>query len=300
MPAEALALVWAACYGLTHPLWQAGLRRMPTTPFLAIKWVFAAAVLTGWALASGRAYEYAPGPGLALLLAAALVGPIGGWAVYSAAIRRLDLSVAHPLTNTAVLVAVAIGIVMLGERPPLVTTLLGALLIFVGVYLLQSGRLGWQPGIAVSRLGVALALGAGMCYGVNNVLWKLGVQESAIPEALWLRSAVPALLWLALWGALLAGEAARTGKARNLGRLSGAGLGFAVGAALLTDVVGFNIYFQALERGDVAVVVPLGNTAPVFSALVSFLVLREPVGPWRVLGIGCCLAGVACLTAFPK
>jgi uncharacterized membrane protein len=298
MSAEVLALIWAACTGLAQPLWQAAIRRLPTPAFLALKWSTAATLFTTWALASGWWHAATFGPGLGYLLTAALIGPIGAWALYSAAIRRLDVSVAHPLSNTSVLISVVIGIVFLGERPPLGPTLLGALLIFIGVYLVQVERPRWHRGGTISQLGLSCALGAGFCYGVNNVLWKVGVVSTSVPEALWLRSAVPAVLWLLCWGVLLLREGGPIGKLPERARLSKASVGYVLTVVLLADVLGFTLYFKALEIGDVAVVAPLGNTAPLFSGLVAMLVLREPVRFWRATGIIVCVAGVVFLTAF--
>jgi transporter family protein len=70
----------------------------------------------------------------------------------------------------------------------------------------------------------------------------------------------------------------------------GAGAGWAIAFGLLA-VGGLVFLFLALERGEASLVVPIGATYPVLSAILAAIFLTEVITPLRALGIGLVVTG---------
>ena len=70
----------------------------------------------------------------------------------------------------------------------------------------------------------------------------------------------------------------------------GAGAGWAILFGFLA-VGGLVFLFLALERGDASLVVPVGASYPVVSALLAAIFLAEVITPLRAIGIGLVVAG---------
>lgn len=130
-------------------------------------------------------------------------------------------------------------------------------------------------------LGIALRIGATISFGLMAAMIKLG-HEAGIntPELLFYRFAFglpPLLAWMALTGSL---GAWRT--ERPLIHLVRGGLGFATMA----------LAFSALAFLPLAEATTIGFVAPLFSVMLSALVLAEPVGRYRWSAVALGFLGV--------
>ncbi|HET7494754.1 MAG TPA: hypothetical protein VFJ80_04845 [Candidatus Limnocylindrales bacterium] len=138
-----------------------------------------------------------PGHGVALGVVSGVV-EAGYFVLLSAAYRRGDLSVVYPLARgTAPLLAVAVGVGLLGERLGVAGTLgVGALL--AGFLILQRpwqlvrGRRGLDPSIA-------FALATGVTIATYSAIDRVGTRLiDPVPYAaiLWVTTSISLVLWV--------------------------------------------------------------------------------------------------------
>jgi len=67
------------------------------------------------------------------------------------------------------------------------------------------------------------------------------------------------------------------------------------GVCGLLNAMGFFLHFTALNIGDLSIVSPLTSTAPVFSLIMSYFLLRsvERITPAILVGTACMVVGAA-------
>lgn len=132
------------------------------------------------------------------------------------------------------------------------------------------------------RLGIALRILSAVSFSVMGALFKLATMQGAsAPELLFYRAliGIPVLLIWVLMGPGLS----QLGTKRPMMHAGRALLG---NAAILCT-------FQALTMLPLAEITTIGFMAPVFATILSFLILREQVGPHRWFAVACGFAGVA-------
>jgi uncharacterized membrane protein len=203
-----------------------------------------------------------PPEGVALGVVSGIV-EAGYFVLLSAAYRRGDLSVVYPIARgTAPLLAVAIGVAVLGERLG-VGGSLGVLALVAGVLVLQ------QPWRALRGHGldpsVAFALATGVTIATYSALDRVGTRLiDPLPYAaiLTVTSCVALLLWVRLvgGGSLLAGG-------RDAIRSAVVGGWLAMGAYVLI--------LWALSVAPLSGVSPLRESATVFAAAWGSVRLGE-------------------------
>ncbi len=113
-------------------------------------------------------------------------------------------------------------------------------------------------------LAVALALGATMCWGMDQVLGKIALKSMDVLTFNSFRPAV-ALLFIIPYTLLIGGA--------SYGGLSLIAL--AASAGLIADFVGVEIYFYLMNRTRANLVIPVGNSDPLWASLFSILFLGE-------------------------
>jgi len=304
VPLEWLALVAAFSSAVAHLASKKAVGAAAPPAFLAARWSTGALVMTTVLLFGPGWAGFAPSWSLAALATGAVLGPVVGWLLYLRALPRLDVSVAQPIFNSAVLVTLVLAIIFLGERPN-AFTLAGAALIVVGVQLLQGAQAARQPKRGrwerLRHPAVLLVLGGACCLGVSSFCFKLGLNALTPVETNWVRTTVPALVLLsgntlgALRGAALPRAAPPgVGSAKGVW-LTWQGLGWAALASLANDVIGWLFRFTALKHGLVVVVEPLASTGPLFVALLATALLGERLGRRGWLGVACTVLGAVLL-----
>lgn len=218
--------------------------------------------------------------------AGVLAAGVGQLAFYLG-VARVGSSVSTTVTNSRPLFAVALAVLWLGE---LVTPVmgLGVLVLVAGLFVISVSKggdiSGWR------RIDLAFPLLAAVAFAGGNVVRRFGFTTETV-------SVVQALAIndLAAFAAV-AGYAVAAGRLdalsaprRSYGLFAVAGL--LVGAAML-------LLFEALARGPVSVVDPIVATAPLFTALVASVLLRDVERITRGLVVGTVLVvvGVALIT----
>ena len=218
--------------------------------------------------------------------AGVLAAGVGQLAFY-VGVARVGSSVSTTVTNARPLFAVALAVVWLGE---LVTPLMGigVLVLVLGLFVISVSKggdiAGWR------QLDLVFPLLAAVAFAGGNVIRRFGfttepvtvLQALAINDLAALGAVCGYLVASGRWQALAAPR-------RTYGMFAGAGL--LVGAAML-------LLFAALDRGPVSVVDPIVATAPLFTAVMASVVLRdvERITRGFLLGTVLVVAGVALLT----
>jgi uncharacterized membrane protein len=207
-----------------------------------------------------------PGQGVALGVVSGVV-EAGYFVLLSAAYRRGDLSVVYPLARgTAPLLAVAVGVGLLGERLGIAGTLgVGALL--AGFLILQRpwqlvrGRRGLDPSIA-------FALATGVTIATYSAIDRVGTRLiDPVPYAaiLWVTTSISLVLWVRFvaGGDIFAGG-------REGVRRAAVGGWLTLGAYVLILV--------ALSVAPLAGVAPLRESATVVAAAWGSVRMGEAAG----------------------
>jgi uncharacterized membrane protein len=249
-----------------HVAWNVRLKtagdplRASTVGMLAGAVVIVPVALVSWGLA-GRPAPSPEGVGLGIVSG---IIEAGYFILLSAAYRRGDLSVVYPLARgTAPLVAVAIGVGILGERLG-VGGWIGVALLLAGFLWLQRpwqvlrGRQGFDP-------SVGFALATGLTIAIYSAVDRVGtrlidpIQYAAI---LWITTSIVLVLWVTF----VAGGGILAGGREQVRRASVGGL-LTLGAYLCILV--------ALSVAPLSGVAPLRESATVFAAAWGSVQLGE-------------------------
>lgn len=248
-----------------HVAWNVRLKtagdplRAATVGMLAASIGIVPAGIVAWWVAGGR--TLAP-EGVALGLLSGVI-EAGYFVLLSAAYRRGDLSVVYPIARgTAPLLAVVIGVGLLGERLGLAGSI-GVAALLVGFLLLQ------RPWRALQGHGfdpsVAFALATGVTIATYSAIDRVGTRIiDPLPYAaiLWVTTSVVLVLWVrfAAGGDVFAGG-------REQIRSSIIGGWLTLGAYVLI--------LWALSLAPLSGVAPLRESAAVFAAAWGSVRLGE-------------------------
>lgn len=228
---------------------------------------------------------------LAIALASGAVETVY-FVLLSGAYRRGDLSIVYPTARgTAPLVAVVIGVVVLGERLGPVGTA-GVVALLAGILLLQRPWRGFAAGADPRmRAATVFALGAGVCIAGYTALDRVGVRQVEpllYAGLIWPVMTVGVLAWLAL--------GVRDGR----GPAVGVDVRTAVLGGLLT-ILAYGLVLAVLAVAPLTAVAPLRESAIVLAAGWGALRLREADdrrdAARRLLAAGLAVTGIALLLA---
>ena len=296
---DPLAIGFIAVAAVLHAAWNILLKtagdplRTATLGVLASCVVVVPSALAGWLLSGQPSI-----PAQAWLLGLASGGVETAYFVFlAAAYTRGDLSVVYPIARgTAPLIAVAIGVLILGERLAPIAWV-GVALLLAGVLVVQQPwRMLGRGGAAPAGSGFALLSGA--MIAAYSALDRVGVQQAPVWQ-------YAAILWAACGAGLLVVDRARAWRRR-----AAAGDGSPVPVdphvdpprAIVGGLLTFAAYafvLAALARAPLAVVAPLRESAVVLASLWGVLRLGEAVDrrdvTLRVAGSALVLGGAVVL-----
>ena len=239
-------------------------------------------VMGGAALIALVALPFLPVPARASwpYLAASALLQVGYLVLLVRIYRVVDMSLAYPLMRgSAPLVVALISWVWLGEALPGLAWI-GIGTICLGIMAMAGGARG-----VLSPAGLAAVLANASIIAAYTLIDGAGARLSGTPAAY--------TLWLSLLtGVAMAGWAipARGGALISYGRRNWH-IGLIGG---LGTIVSYTIALWAMTMAPIAMVAALRETAILFGIAISALVLRERVGPARVLA-ACIIAGGAML-----
>jgi drug/metabolite transporter, DME family len=227
---------------------------------------------------------------LALLVASLVAGLAIGDTLYFAAIPRIGVSRALPISMGYPILTAALAVTFLGEPIDLFSAL-GIVATLVGVYLVArpahaAGTEYVSPGRAY-WVGIAMAASAAIGWSISAVLLSPALENVDVWTASAIRAPLAALM---LWV-----FAARAGDVPKRAELRGVPL-FVIASTGLLNVAATVLFLASIASIGAARASVLTATSPVFAVPLAILVLRERA-TWQ-LGLGTLLsvAGVALLT----
>ncbi len=270
MPTSALAFALGAA-GL-HALWNLLLARAPdvesaTAVALVVAEVcFAPVAIVVWHV-DLRVWPWLLGSGLF---------EIAYFTLLATAYRRAPLSVVYPVARGgAPVIVLVVGVLALG-RATSWNQAVAVLLVVAGVVAVRGIR---RADPLAFVFGVAIAF----CIAGYTLIDKQGVKHAAPVPYLELSMLGPAIVYS---GAVLRVKGA--GAAR-------AAFGTATVIAGLATFAAYALVLAALQRASAASVAAVRETSVVVAAALAAVVLKERVGPARLLGALLVVAGVAVL-----
>jgi uncharacterized membrane protein len=209
---------------------------------------------------------------------------------YASHYRALELgpvAVVSPIGATYAVVAVAVAVVVLGERP--------ASLVYVGVVVTVFGSVLVSTDIAAARAGVherppGLPLGVVAAVGFGVAAFLLGwvVQRTDWIVGLWASRAAQVVCYAPL-------VAARRSEFRRLRTLAPIGVGLALlaGAA---DILGVTTYSLGAQRGYLTIVLAASAVFPLIPVVLSHVLLNEErLATNQYVGMGLVMFGLLLL-----
>ena len=271
-PVVAAVLVAALC----HATWNALVKRSSDT-FLSGVFVSAGCGLIAAVLLPFLAQPDRASWPLILMSSATQVVYVG---LLAGAYRTGDMSQTYPLMRgvAPMLVAVASGPIV-GE-PLSLARWLGVALISLGVVGMAFSR---GSGAPRNRAALAFALCNAAVIATYTVVDGIGVRRSGHPVSygFWTfaLTAVPLLLWVGLSRR----RQALSYAVENWPKVMMGGTG---------TLMSYSLALWAMSVAPVAVVAALRETAILFATAISAFVLKEHVGPGRLVATGIILAGV--------
>ena len=269
MPASALALALAAAF--LHAFWNLLIARArDPEAATAVALVVALAAYLPVAAAVWRIEE----PVWPYLLASSLL-QLGYTALLAAAYRRAELSVVYPVARGAAPVLVLLGgVAALGAATSLGQAL-GVCLVAAGILLVRGLRLETHARGALFGLAIAAFIAG------YTLVDKQGIRYAAPFAYLELSMFLPAVAYASALAYL-----------RGFGSLRAEVSLSSVSAGLATFGA-YGLVLAALERAPAASVAAVRETSIVIAAALAALVLKERVGPLRLVGATLVAAGVA-------
>jgi drug/metabolite transporter (DMT)-like permease len=223
---------------------------------------------------------------LALLLGSTFLGPGLGDLSYIRSMKLIGLARAMPLSAVYPFFTLILALLFLGEELSW-GMVGGALLITGGAYLLAfprgSGRISSSAAREMDVKGVVLAVLAALCWAVDTVMLRVGLEGVHVAVANAVRLSAVAI---ALFAVLL-----RRGEVGRIGEYGLRSLGIALLAGTIGTGLGTFAFLTALQQAGAAKTSILSATTPLFGVPLS-LVLGETPTSRTLLGTALTVAGV--------
>lgn len=227
---------------------------------------------------------------VAVLLSSVMLNMVLGDLLQYAAITRLGIALAMPITCSYPLVTLLIAVVALGERPS-VRAAVGTVLIVVGVILVALPRRALaEEGVAHPTAppaghwaGVAFALAAAICMAAATVLTRVALRDIDVISANMLRLPFAAILCGAI-GTTQRRQAPWRVERRSLVPLCLAGV---------TGLGSSSCFLIAIRLVGASTTATLNAAAPIFGLLGAVVFLHERPTTRNVVGTLVAFVGVA-------
>jgi uncharacterized membrane protein len=258
---EAVAVISAAGWGIDSILVRLGMRKSNVVAAAFVSYVIAAGCFWLYFFFFSSLH-YLRSPAAIYFVLSGCLQPLVARILYYEGLTRLGASRAGPLRGIEPLFSAAIAMVFLHEQPGYFVYL-GTLLIVASVWSISWRR---AEEIRWRAFDIVFPVGAALVAAFSQNLRKRGLQILPDPAVgITIATSTSLLLFVIFLLLTRRLHLTRTGK-ESLPFFVTAGL-MAAGAQLLN--------FVALNRGEVSAMVPLLNTTPLFTVLLSSIFLRE-------------------------
>ena len=283
--AEITAILSAMGWASDSVLIRLGLRQ--SNIFAAMLMSFAVSIACMWSyLIATTSLEFLSSPAMIYFVISGCMQPLLARALFYEGITRIGVARAGPLRGTEPLFATIIGVIFLHEQPG-VLVYLGTALIMGSLWLISGQH---QREAKWRLIDSAFPISAALISAISQSLRKQGLEILPDPfVAVAIVTTVSLILFLVF--------VLTTGRAHLL-QMERQGFSFFLAAALLATAAQV-LNFVALGRGELSVIIPLLNTTPLFTVLLSVVFLRkmETVNQRIVFGAIVMFAGVVIITS---
>jgi len=282
-PRHLLLAVFAVfIWGTNFVVIKVGLHALPPLLFAALRFTLASLPFMFW-LKRPRTSWW-------LVAAAGLCIGVGQFGLLFIAMRA-DISpgLASLLIQTQVFFTLVLAAVLMREqvRP---WQIAGLAIAACGIAVI-----GFHVDASTTVAGIALVLGAALCWALGNVATKRAGAIDMVAFTIWSSAFAVLPLYALSW--LIEGPAAM---AAGLAKADAAVWAAVVWQALGNTIVGYGIWNWLLARHAAGVVTPMALLVPVFGMGASAVWLGEPLAPWKLLAAGLVLAGIAVAILWPR
>lgn len=220
----------------------------------------------------------------ALWGAASGVCAVVGYYNFAHSLKSGSVSINATIFRLSFAVTVALAVLVLGE-PLTGFKLAGLVLVVIAVWLLVSGATGGNGGAKPeSRSSLARVVVATVVVGILSFIYKVALLRGAIPITLVVTQGFTAVTLSTAFTAYVD---------RGI-RPSRAAWSHAPISAILL-VMAFIFMARALKTGEASVVAPVTQMGFVVSALLGFLIQREPFTVRKGAGLVAAVAALICL-----
>ena len=268
-----LGLLAAVLWGMTFVITAAALERVPPILFTALRFAAAAALI---AIVPRPAASWRVVVAAGLLLGAAQFG-----CLFTAMAAGVPPGMAAVLVHTQAIMMVALGALLLGERPR-AGDILACGLALAGVVVLALAKQGTGP-----LSGMALVLLAALSGAAGNLVLKRAGSANSLSFAVWMSVVPPLPLFaLSLW---------LEGPERVVAALVASDwvvIGAVAYSALLSTVLAYAIWGRLFGRYPSTRTAPFLLLVPIVGLASSMALLGEPLTVAKALGAGLVLAGL--------
>ena len=277
------AVTWASGSILVRDL----SRKLDPFTLNAPRSLVGAIVLLAFTLATGRTtgYQQVTNEKLFFMLASVCVGGGLGDTFYLSSLARIGASRAYPIASTFPLITFLLGLFFLQEELSL-AVVAGLVAVIIGIILVGKPPKTTQtsPSSQLSMWGVPFALAAAICWGGSMVLLAPGIEglDSIMVSSI----RVPALS-LILWGIVALRRTAS--KLLTLTRKEWAML--IVGGFLSWGLGSFLFVLAVALAGPTRAAIVV-STSPLFALPLTVIFLKEKLTPTILLGTALTVAGV--------
>lgn len=283
--AEIIAICSAIGWAIDSVLVRLGLRN--SNIFAAMLMSYGVSITFVWTyLIATTSLEFLKSPAMIYYIISGCIQPLLARALYYEGITRIGVARAGPLRGIEPLFAAIVAVTVLNEEPGLFVYF-GTILIVGSLWLIsgkQHGDTNWR------LIDALLPITAALISTISQALRKQALKILPDPFVAVAMVTTVSLVLLLIF-------AFGTHRAQQL-RMPRQSFLFFLCAALVATVAQV-LNFVALGRGQLAVIIPLLNTTPLFSVLFSVLFLRkvETVNSRTVFGAILMVCGVVLITS---
>ena len=285
MYVELLSLFTALCYGASAVLARMGMRDSNPMTGAMVGTLVQVVLLSGLIMAvPPTSIDWTA---IAFFIASGILASTLGRLFNYMSIERLGVPVSATIIGSSPIFSTLFAVLFIGEKVA-PTVLLGTVLVVAGIAITRGGD---SSGSRMKITAILIPIAAAVFYGASSVVRKAGL--NILPEAT-LGALVSAGASLISFGAYLI-----LTQRMDAIRLNWSSGRYFVLSGIIVSA-GWLSMFTALASGEVSVVSALIGTNPLFSIILSLILLRgsEEID-WRT-GIGCLaiVVGAAVITLF--
>lgn len=283
MLVEALALITAFGFGLNAVLVRKGLKDSnPATATLVVSAV-QVTVLSILLLADPPEINWVA---LAYFAASGIMASTLGRTLNYLSINKLGVAVSTSLVGANPLFSTLFAFLFLNESVAL-TTVLGSIMVVVGIAVIS----GIGETVHFKKTDLLIPLMAACFYAASSIFRKVGL--NILPEAV-LGAVVGAMMSLIIYPIYLTAT-------QKLGdfRISRSSLPYLVGGGIVVSLTWISMFY-AFNLGSVSVVSSLMGTSPLFSLMLSAVLLKdtEKLTKNVIIGSIVIVAGIIIISMF--